>query len=95
MGRRVPISAVREATDRKHRENLEAEDEILDRSVVSGQVVQTPDAELPYKAVLDHADGTQSECPFRTTREAEAFIKRRMPRPAPRDRSRDRPAGAA
>lgn len=88
-------SAADEDADKQDREKQAAEDAILDRSVVSGQMVQTPGADLAYKVVLDHADGTQSEHAFRTMREGEAFIKRRMPRPKPPDRSRDRAPGTA
>jgi hypothetical protein len=94
-----PFSAVKSAADalaeRQGRKGLEDADAVLDRSVISGQMVQTPKAELAYKVVLDHADGSQSEHVFQTMREGEAFIKRRMPRSQPRDRSRDRAAGTA
>jgi hypothetical protein len=88
-------SAAEERAERQGGKGLEDEAAVLDPSVISGQMVQTPGAELAYKVVLDHADGRQTEHPFRTMQEGEAFIKRRMPRTKPRDRSRDREAGAA
>lgn len=53
-------------------------------SSTCGRVVCTPDAELPYKAVLTHHERPESARPFATVREAEAFIRRNTPVPAPR-----------
>jgi hypothetical protein len=53
--------------------------------VVGGRVVRTPDAEQPYKVVLEHADGlADSEHPVRSVRDGELLIRRRSPaRPRP------------
>lgn len=95
MTRRKPSDAPDAPVEQRGRDSGEVEDSVLDRSVISGQMVKTPDAETAYKVVLDHADGRQTEHPVRTMQEGEAFIKRRMPRAKPRDRSRDRAAGTA
>jgi len=47
----------------------------------SGLVVSTPGSDLPYKAILRHPGGNDSEHPFSTMREAEAFIRRNTPVP--------------
>jgi len=55
----------------------------------SGRIVQTPDATMPYKVVLDHEDGEDTEAACATIREGEAMIRRSTPRPTRRDASRD------
>jgi len=50
----------------------------------SGLVVSTPGAELPYKVLLRHAGLPDTEHPFRTIRQCEAFIRRNTPRPLTR-----------
>ena len=50
----------------------------------SGLVVSTPGGDLPYKAILRHKGGNDSEHPFSTIREAEAFIRRNTPVPPAR-----------
>lgn len=59
-------------------------------SATRGRIVQTPGNEKPYKVVLDHEEGGATEHPVATMKEGEALIKRKTPRPAKRDTSRDR-----
>ena len=61
-------------------------------SSTGGQTVRTPDADLPYKVVLTHHGRADSSRHFATMREAEAFIRRNTPPPAPRCTLYDRPA---
>jgi len=58
----------------------------------SGVVVSTPGSDLPYKAVLSHRGQSDSEHPFPTIREAEAFIRRHTPVPPARRTLYDRDA---
>lgn len=51
-------------------------------SAVAGRVVRTPDAELPYKAVMTHNGSADTERAFATVQECEAFIRRNTPVPA-------------
>ncbi len=44
------------------------------------RVVLTPNAELPYKVVLEH-DAGPTEYPVATIREGEALIREKMPQP--------------
>jgi hypothetical protein len=60
----------------------------------SGLVVSTPGGDLPYKVVLTGLRGKESEHPFATMREAEAFIRRSTPTPAARRTLYDRDAPA-
>ncbi len=60
----------------------------------SGLVVATPGSDLPYKVILTHLRGKQSEHPFSTMREAEGFIRRSTPLPTPHRTLYDRPADA-
>jgi hypothetical protein len=46
-----------------------------------GRVVQVPCAELPFIVVLSHQGSEDTEHPFATMREAEAFINRNTPVP--------------
>jgi hypothetical protein len=57
-----------------------------------GRIVRDPAAERPYKVILSHDEGPESECAFSTMREAEAFIHRNTPRPRARDTFWDRDA---
>jgi hypothetical protein len=57
-----------------------------------GRIVRYPGAEQPYKVILSHDVGTESERAFGTMREAEAFIRRNTPRPRPRSTFWDRDA---
>jgi hypothetical protein len=52
-------------------------------SSLRGRVVHTPDARFPYKVVLSHHGSADSARAFDTMREAEAFIRRNTPVPAP------------
>lgn len=58
-----------------------------------GRVVCTPGARFPYKAVLTHAGQADSARAFDSIREAEAFIRRNTPAPAPRSTLYNRTAG--
>jgi hypothetical protein len=61
-------------------------------SSISGRVVCTPGAGLPYKVVLTHQDCEETSNAFPTMREAEAFIRRNTPVPAARSTLYDRDA---
>jgi cold shock CspA family protein len=50
-------------------------------SSTTGMVVSTPNAELPYKVILKHEGSPETERPFATMSECEAFIRRNTPRP--------------
>jgi hypothetical protein len=58
------------------------------------RIVHTPGLDLPFKAVLTHDVGGDTEHDFATMREAEAFIKLNTPVPAPRRTTYDRDASA-
>jgi hypothetical protein len=58
-------------------------------SVIRGRIVQTFGEDKPYKVVLEHEDGAESEHPVATMREGEALIKREMPTPPRRNTARD------
>jgi hypothetical protein len=60
-----------------------------------GHIVRTPRAEQPYKAVLEHETGPNTEHPVSTMREGEAYIRDETPAPAGRDTSGDRAAREA
>lgn len=60
-----------------------------------GRIVRTPGADLPYKVVLTHHGRAESTQSFATMREAEAFIRRNTPVPAPRSTLRDQDATEA
>lgn len=49
----------------------------------SGRVVRAPGAELPYTVILTRPHPVELCRSFRTMREAEAFIRRNTPVPAP------------
>ena len=59
-------------------------------SSTAGRIVQTPGADLPYKAVLTLETGETTEHGFATMQEAEAFIRRNTPRPPARSTTYDR-----
>ena len=61
-------------------------------SSTAGRVVQTLDADLPYKAILTLETGETTEHPFATMQEAEAFIRRNTPRPPARSTTYDQGA---
>ena len=64
-------------------------------SATRGHIVQTPTKDEPYKVVLEHEDGADTEFPAATIKEGEALIRDQTPTPAERDKSRDRPASNA
>ena len=49
----------------------------------SGRVVRVPGAELPYTVILTRLHLVDLSRSFRTMREAEAFVRRNTPVPAP------------
>lgn len=57
-----------------------------------GHIVQTTGKKKPYKAVLEHEQGDDTERPVATIREGEAFIRHETPTPQKRDTSRDHKA---
>ena len=57
-----------------------------------GRVVQTPKKKKPYKVVLEHEGGSDTEQGVDTMREGEALIREETPTPPERDTSRDPPA---
>ena len=57
-----------------------------------GRIVRTPGSELPYKVILTHCGGAETERGFASMREAEAFIRRNTPIPAAASTLYDRPA---
>ena len=61
-------------------------------SSTAGRIVRTPAAGLPYKVVLSHHGGAETERGFATMREAEAFIRRNTPVPSARRTLYDRVA---
>jgi hypothetical protein len=59
----------------------------------SGRVVRVPGAELPYTVILTRPHLVDLSRSFRTMREAEAFVRRSTPIPAPAlSKLYDRPA---
>ena len=64
-------------------------------SSTAGRIVRTPGGALPYKVVMSHCGGTETERGFATMREAEAFIRRNTPIPAARRALYDRDAPGA
>ena len=61
-------------------------------SAKRGHVVQTPTQNEPYKVVLEHEQGPDTEHPVSSIREGEALIRDQTPPPPKRDTSRDRKA---
>ena len=61
---------------------------------VTARVVLTPADDLQYAVVVSRDGDDCSAHPFDTVREAEAFIRRNMPAPAPRSTLYDREPGA-
>jgi hypothetical protein len=57
-----------------------------------GRVVQTPAGGKPYKVVLEHEGGPDTEEPVCTVREGEDLIKEETPSPPEHDTTFDRPA---
>jgi hypothetical protein len=52
-------------------------------SSTAGRITHVPGADLPYVVILSHHGSDATEHSFATMREAEAFIKRNTPVPAP------------
>jgi hypothetical protein len=72
--------------------NAKSRDSEAGRSQMSatcGRIVRTPGKEKPYKVMLEHEEGGETEHPVSTMKEGEALIKRETPRPAKRDTARD------
>jgi hypothetical protein len=61
-------------------------------SATAGRIVRTPGSTFPYKVVLSHGRGAQTERGFATMRAAEAFIRRNTPVPTARRTLYDRDA---
>jgi hypothetical protein len=57
-----------------------------------GRIVRDPAGQEPYKVILSHDQGGESERVFPTMRDAEAFVRRNTPRPKARDIFWDREA---
>ena len=62
------------------------------RPVTRGRVVRTPAEAQPYKVVLEHAYGGETEHPFPSMKAGEAFIRSETPSPSARDGRRDSPS---
>jgi len=75
-------SAAEEVSKRSNQESSGLESGHM--SSERGRIVRTPGLELPYKAVLTHDAGDDTERAFATRRETEEFIKRNTPSPTPR-----------
>jgi hypothetical protein len=56
-----------------------------------GHVVLTPDDDLPYKVVLEHEQGENTEQPVSTIREGGALITKTIPTPLEPNTSWDHP----
>jgi len=57
-----------------------------------GRIVRDPAGQKPYKVILTHDQGAESERAFITMRDAEAFVRRNTPRPKARSTFWDRDA---
>jgi hypothetical protein len=57
-----------------------------------GHVVKAPSESEPYKVVLEHEDGKETEQLVPIVRDGEALIKQETPAPPERDTTRDRPS---
>jgi hypothetical protein len=83
-------SAAEEASNKGDPESADLEGGHM--SSERGKIVHTPGSDLPYKAILTHDAGDDTEHDFATMREAEAFIKRNTPVPTARRTTYDRAA---
>jgi hypothetical protein len=61
-------------------------------SSTAGRIVHAPGTGLPYKVVMSHDGGVETERAFATMHDAEAFIRRNTPVPAARRTLYDRAA---
>ena len=82
-------TAADEVSDMQHREARANESD--HGNARQGRIVQTPGEAQPYKVVLQDHRGLETEHPFSTMKEAEAFIRSKTSAPPRRDRSRDQP----
>jgi hypothetical protein len=57
-----------------------------------GRIVHAKAGHKPYKVILSHDQGAESERTFATMRDAEAFIRRNTPRPKAQSTFWDRSA---
>ena len=57
-----------------------------------GRIVHNAAGQKPYKVILSHDQGAESERAFATMRDAEAFVRRNTPRPKPQSTFWDRSA---
>lgn len=64
-------------------------------SATRGRIVCTPAGEAPYKVILSHHGSADTERPFASMRDGEAYIRRNTPRPAARSTLWDRDAPKA
>jgi hypothetical protein len=64
-------------------------------TAVRGRIVQTPGERKPYKVILEHDGGPDTEHEVDTMREGEALIRERTPSPPRRDGLRDHSASEA
>jgi hypothetical protein len=64
-------------------------------AATGGRVVTTPEERKPYKVILEHDGGPDTEEPVATVKEGEDLIKQEMPTPPERDKTRDTPPSAA
>jgi hypothetical protein len=83
-------SAAEEASNKSNQESSDLEGRHM--SSERGRIVHTPGSDLPYKAILTHDVGDDTERDFATMREAEAFIKRNTPVPTAHRTTYDRAA---
>jgi hypothetical protein len=83
-------SAAEEASNNSNQESSDLEGGHM--SSERGRIVHTPGSDLPYKAILTHDAGENTERAFATMREAEAFIKRNTPVPTAGRTTYDRAA---
>ena len=61
-------------------------------SATHGRIVCTPAGEARYKVILSHHGSADTERPFASMRDGEAYIRRNTPRPAARSTLWDRGA---
>ena len=83
-------SAAEEASNKSNQESSNRDGGHMDSE--RGRIVHKPGSKLPYKAILTHDVGEDTEHAFATMREAEAFIKRNTPVPTSRRTTLDRDA---
>jgi hypothetical protein len=83
-------SAAEEAATKNEQEAWDNEGGHM--SFRAGRVVHIPGSQLAYNVILTRNDGEESERPFATMREAEAFIRSNTPIPVDRRTLYDRDA---